>query len=69
MDFEQLETEGLDLDEHAIERRLVGQGADEQGLAPLHLCGQAREGPEQPLAQNPADADLVAKACSSSAML
>jgi hypothetical protein len=44
-----------------MERRLIRQRSNQHRLGPACLCVQARERPEQRLAQDPADSDLVAR--------
>jgi hypothetical protein len=39
-DFEQLEPEGLDLGEHAVQRGLVRQRSDQHGVGPAPLSPQ-----------------------------
>ena len=44
-----------------MERRLVGQRARENGVATIRARSEPGEGGEQPVAQDPADADHVGR--------
>jgi hypothetical protein len=58
-DFEQLEPEGLDLGEHAVQRGLVRQRSDQHGVRPTRLSPQGGERGAHRLAQVAAHTDLV----------
>jgi hypothetical protein len=58
-DFEQLEPEGLDLGEHAVQRGLVRQRSDQHGVRPARLSPQGGERGAHRLAQVAAHTDLV----------
>jgi hypothetical protein len=58
-DFEQLEPEGLDLGEHAVQRGLVRQRSGQHGFRPAPLSPQGGERGAHRLAQVAAHTDLV----------
>ena len=58
-ELEQLQAERLDLGQHAMQRRLVGQIPGKYGLGSVCPRLQARERTEEGLTQMPSDADLV----------
>jgi hypothetical protein len=58
-DFEQLEPEGLDLGEHAVQRGLVRQRSGQYGFRPAPLSPQGGERGAHRLAQVAAHTDLV----------
>jgi hypothetical protein len=58
-DLDELEVEGFDLGEDAVESGLVRQPAGQNGLAAIFTRGEAGERPAEARAQNTANPDLV----------
>jgi hypothetical protein len=58
-DFDELEAERLDLTEDAVERGLVRQVSEEQGVALVRDREEIRKRREEAVAEDPAHADLV----------
>jgi hypothetical protein len=58
-DFDELEAERLDLTEDAVERGLVRQVSEEQGVALVRDREEIRKRREEAVAEDPADADHV----------
>ena len=58
-DLEQFQPESLDLGQHAVQRRLVRQGAGQHRVRAVRLCAQGGERGAHGPAKVPPDADLI----------